>query len=60
MILLVGWLFIGQLALQVRRGRWPRQALSSEVEAGPEAYETPAAAATTPSPSPSPPAGGAE
>ena len=39
MILVVGWLFIGQLALQVRRGRWPRQALSSEVEAGPVAYE---------------------
>jgi len=39
MILAVGWLFIGQLALQVRRGRWSRQALSAEVEAGPEAYE---------------------
>ena len=48
MILLVGWLFIGQLALQVRRGRWPRQALSSEVEAGPVAYEAPSAAATSP------------
>ncbi|HEX4128195.1 MAG TPA: YbhN family protein [Acidimicrobiales bacterium] len=44
MILVVGWLFIGQLALQVRRGRWTRQALASEVEAGPDAYETPAAA----------------
>ena len=38
MILVIGWLFIGQLALQVRRGRWPRAALASEVEAGPEAY----------------------
>lgn len=38
MILAVGWLFLGQLALQVRWGRWPRQALASEVEAGPEAY----------------------
>ena len=38
MILVIGWLFIGQLALQVRRGRWPRQAMASEVEAGPEAY----------------------
>jgi hypothetical protein len=38
MILVIGWLFIGQLALQVRRGRWNREALSSEVEAGPEAY----------------------
>ena len=38
MILAIGWLFIGQLALQVRRGRWTRQALSSDVEAGPDAY----------------------
>ena len=38
MILVIGWLFIGQLALQVRRGRWSRQALSSDVDAGPEAY----------------------
>jgi putative heme transporter len=38
MILVVGWLFIGQLALQVRRGRWTRQALTSDVEAGPDAY----------------------
>jgi hypothetical protein len=39
LILVIGWLFIGQLALQVRRGRWPRQALASEVEAGPVAYQ---------------------
>ena len=39
MILVIGWIFIGQLALQVRRGRWNREALSSEVEAGPVAYE---------------------
>jgi hypothetical protein len=45
MILVVGWIFIGQFALQVRRGRWNRQALASDVEAGPEAYETPAAEA---------------
>ena len=38
-ILVVGWLFIGQMALQVRRGRWTRQAMASEVEAGPVAYE---------------------
>jgi hypothetical protein len=38
MILVIGWLFIGQLALQVRRGLWNRQALASEVEAGPVAY----------------------
>jgi hypothetical protein len=43
MILVIGWLFIGQLALQVRRGRWSRQALSSDVEAGPEAYGSGAA-----------------
>ena len=41
MILVIGWLLIGQLALQVRRGRWPRQAMASEVEAGPEAYDGP-------------------
>jgi putative heme transporter len=45
MILVIGWILIGQLALQVRRGRWPRQALTSEVEAGPEAY-APSATAT--------------
>jgi uncharacterized protein (TIRG00374 family) len=38
-ILVVGWLFIGQLALQVRWGRWTRQAMASDVEAGPVAYE---------------------
>jgi uncharacterized protein (TIRG00374 family) len=38
MILVIGWALIGQLALQVRRGRWERQALTSEVEAGPVAY----------------------
>jgi uncharacterized membrane protein YbhN (UPF0104 family) len=40
-ILVVGWLFIGQMALQVRRGRWSRSALSSSVAAGPEAYGSP-------------------
>ena len=38
LILVIGWALIGQLALQVRRGRWPRQAMTSEVEAGPVAY----------------------
>ena len=52
MILVVGWLFIGQLALQVRRGRWTRQALASEVEAGPVAYEAPAAGGCRRDPSP--------
>jgi uncharacterized membrane protein YbhN (UPF0104 family) len=37
-ILAIGWLFIGQLALQVRRGKWTRQAMASEVQAGPQAY----------------------
>ena len=45
LILVVGWLFIAQFALQVRRGRWNRQAMASEVEAGPEAYEKPVAGA---------------
>ena len=39
--------FIGQLALQVRRGRWTRQALASEVEAGPEAFGAARAGAGT-------------
>jgi uncharacterized protein (TIRG00374 family) len=33
LVLLVGWTLWGQLALQVRRGRWPRAALDSPVEA---------------------------
>jgi putative heme transporter len=47
MILAIGWLFVGQLALQVRHGRWSRQALAASVEAGPEAY-APSAAAVSP------------
>ncbi len=53
-ILALGWLFIGQLALQVRRGRWSRSAMAADVEAGPVAYLHPSevgaaerAAATT-------------
>jgi uncharacterized protein (TIRG00374 family) len=41
-ILVVGWILIGQLALQVRRGRWNRSALASDVEAGPVVYLHPA------------------
>ena len=37
-ILALGWLLIGEMALEVRRGRWPRSALESTVEAGPIAY----------------------
>ena len=40
-ILALGWLFIGQLALQVRRGRWSRSAMAAGVEAGPVAYRHP-------------------
>ena len=45
-ILVLGWLFIGEMALEVRRGRWNRAALESMVEAGPEAYAAPAGAAS--------------
>jgi hypothetical protein len=37
-ILVVGWLLIGEMALEVRRGRWVRSAMASTVEAGPVAY----------------------
>ncbi len=33
LVLVVGWLFWGQLAYQVRKGRWTRQALHAPVEA---------------------------
>jgi putative heme transporter len=35
-ILVIGWALWGNLAFQVRRGRWTRRALSSRVEAGVE------------------------
>ncbi len=38
-ILVLGWLFIGEMALEVRRGRWSRAALGSVVEAGPDAED---------------------
>jgi uncharacterized protein (TIRG00374 family) len=50
LILVIGWLLIGQLALQVRWGRWPRQALGSDVEAGPVAYQPGQAPAYVPGP----------
>jgi hypothetical protein len=34
-ILVVGWLLIGEMALEVRRGRWTRSAMETSVEAGP-------------------------
>jgi putative heme transporter len=48
MILAVGWLFIGQLALQVRRGRWSRSVRTADVEAGPVAYAPLPAKGATP------------
>ena len=33
LVLVVGWMFWGQLAYQVRKGRWPRYALHAPVEA---------------------------
>jgi hypothetical protein len=38
-ILVLGWLLIGEMALEVRRGRWRRSAMGAPVEAGPVAYE---------------------
>jgi len=35
LVLMVGWMLWGVLALQVRRGRWTRQALTTPVAAGP-------------------------
>jgi uncharacterized protein (TIRG00374 family) len=52
-ILAIGWLFIGQMVLQVRRGMWTRQAMASDVEAGPVAYR----GGTSTSPSEPSPAG---
>jgi hypothetical protein len=37
-ILGLGWLLIGEMALEVRRGRWGRSAMAAPVEAGPVAY----------------------
>jgi uncharacterized protein (TIRG00374 family) len=36
LVLAVGWAMWGNLALQVRRGRWTRQALAAAPEAGPD------------------------
>jgi hypothetical protein len=38
-ILVLGWLLLGEMALEVRRGRWRRSAFDAPVEAGPVAYE---------------------
>jgi uncharacterized protein (TIRG00374 family) len=34
LVLLVGWLLCGEMALEVRRGRWNRQALAAPISAG--------------------------
>jgi hypothetical protein len=40
-ILALGWLLIGEMALEVRRGRWRRSAMEAPVAAGPVAYVPP-------------------
>ncbi len=37
-ILVVGWLLIGEMALEVRRGRWTRSAMETSAAAGPVVY----------------------
>ncbi len=37
LVLVVGWLLVGELALEVRRGRWSRRAFTSPVQAAIEA-----------------------
>jgi uncharacterized protein (TIRG00374 family) len=34
LVLIIGWVLWGELALQVRRGRWSRRALAAPIEAG--------------------------
>jgi hypothetical protein len=41
LVLPVGWALWGELALEVRRGRWSRHALDAPVEAGAEADAAP-------------------
>ncbi len=42
LVLLVGWVLCGELALEVRAGRWNRQALAATISAGLESDPTPA------------------
>jgi uncharacterized protein (TIRG00374 family) len=42
LILAIGWALWGELALEVRRGRWNRRALASPIEAGPGPADPPA------------------
>ncbi len=41
LILVVGWAVCGELALEVRRGRWSRRALASPIEVGPSVEPSP-------------------
>jgi hypothetical protein len=43
LVLVVGWLLWGEMALEVRRGRWPRHALESPVEVTLKATPVPVA-----------------
>jgi uncharacterized protein (TIRG00374 family) len=47
LILLGGWAILGQLALEVRQGRWSRDPLTAEVDAGPDAVTALPQGATT-------------
>jgi len=46
-ILALGWLLIGEMALEVRRGRWPREVMEIKAHEGPEAYRVVADAPAT-------------
>jgi hypothetical protein len=54
LVLVVGWALWGELALEVRRGRWSRQALASpvETETGPGPGRSSGEPASLPDPSP--------
>ena len=56
LVLAVGWALWGEMAFEVRRGRWSRQALAAPVDAGPEID----AAAQQPGDPPSQPGGNGE
>jgi uncharacterized membrane protein YbhN (UPF0104 family) len=46
LVLVIGWVLCGELALQVRRGRWSLHPLTTHVEAGPEADPDPGTLST--------------
>ncbi len=53
LVLAVGWLLIGELALEVRRGRWSRRAVVSPVQAELEARTGSASVTSVPTDGPS-------